>query len=76
MHLPEASAVVLRGNLDLVDLLTMLIEEVEQWMTENLEVDEFVRLLTTLPALQRGLQSHPPLGVHRSGRTACSCPNT
>jgi len=51
LHLPEASTVVLRGNLDLVDLLTVLIEDVEQWMTENLEVDESVRLLTTLPGI-------------------------
>jgi transposase len=51
LHLPEASAVVLRGNLDLVDLLTVLIEDVEKWMTENLEVDESVRLLTTLPGI-------------------------
>jgi transposase len=51
LHVPEASAVVLRGNLELVDLLTMLIEDVEKWMRENLEVDEIVRLLMTLPGI-------------------------
>jgi transposase len=49
--LPEASAEVLRGYLDLLDVLTLLIEEVEKWMEANLEVDEVVRLLMTIPGI-------------------------
>jgi transposase len=51
LQLPEASAVVLRGYLELLDLLTILIKDVERWMEENLEVDEIVRLLMTIPGI-------------------------
>jgi transposase len=51
LALPEASRQVLKGYLDLLDLLTILIGEVEQWMKENLEVDEIVRLLMTIPGI-------------------------
>ena len=51
LDLPPASAAVLRGYLELLDALTRLIVDVEAWMVENLEVDEIVRLLMTLPGI-------------------------
>lgn len=51
LKLPVASAEVLRGYLDLISQLTMLIEDVEEWMVKNLEVDEIVRLLMTIPGI-------------------------
>jgi transposase len=51
LELPESSAVVLRGYLDSLDVLAMLIAEVERWMEKNLQVDEIVRLLTTIPGI-------------------------
>jgi transposase len=35
----------------LLDQLSLLIHEVEQWMVANLEEDEFVRLLMTMPGI-------------------------
>jgi len=51
LSLPEGSAQALRGYLDVLDVLSLSIAEVEQWMTENLEVDEMVRLLMTIPGI-------------------------
>ena len=51
LKLPVASAEALRGYLDLLDVLTLLIQEVEQWMAKNLEEDEIVRLLKTIPGI-------------------------
>jgi transposase len=51
LKLPEASAAVLCGYLDLLDKLGLLIEDVEKWMVKNLKVDEIVRLLMTLPGI-------------------------
>jgi transposase len=51
LPLPEGSAQGLRGYLDLLDILSLSIAEVEQWMKENLEEDETVRLLTTIPGI-------------------------
>jgi transposase len=51
LPLPEASRQVLKGYLDVLDVLTRLIQEVEQWMEKNLEVDDLVRLLMTIPGI-------------------------
>lgn len=51
LELPDGSRQALRGCLELLDRLTHLIGEVEQWMTDNLEVDETVRLLMTIPGV-------------------------
>lgn len=50
-QLPEASRAVLDGQLQLIDLLTELIEAIEAWMKRNLEEDEIVRLLQTIPGM-------------------------
>jgi transposase len=49
--LPEASGKVLGGYLRLLDHLSSLIAEVEQWMLENLQEDEVVRGLNTIPGI-------------------------
>jgi transposase len=51
LALSEAVREVLRGYLNLLDQLDKLIREVEQWMEENLAVDEIVRLLMTIPGI-------------------------
>jgi transposase len=51
LDLPEASREVLRGYLELLDCLTALIEQVEDWMLGNLKADEAVRLLATIPGV-------------------------
>jgi transposase len=51
LELPDGSRQALNGGLELLDRLTLLIGEVEQWMTDNLEVDETVRLLMTIPGV-------------------------
>jgi transposase len=51
LALPEASRQVLKGYLDVLDVLALLIHEVEQWMQANLEVDEIVRLLMSIPGI-------------------------
>jgi transposase len=51
LELPEGSRQALRGCLELLDQLTLLIAEVEQWMKDNLEEDEMVRLLLTIPGI-------------------------
>lgn len=51
LGLPEASREVLRGYLRLLKTLDRLLDEVEDWMIENLEEDEIVRLLTTIPGI-------------------------
>jgi transposase len=51
LGLAEASRQVLNGYLDVLDALALLIGEVEQWMLQNLEVDETVRLLMTIPGI-------------------------
>ena len=51
LQLPAASRAVLDGQLRLIDLLTALIDEVEAWMKRNLEEDEIVRLLQTIPGI-------------------------
>jgi transposase len=43
LGLPEGSRQTLKGYLDVLDVLTRLMGEVEQWMKENLEEDEIVR---------------------------------
>jgi transposase len=51
LELPDGSRKALHGCLELLDHLTLLIHEVEQWMVENLEEDELVRLLMTIPGI-------------------------
>jgi transposase len=51
LKLPDGSRQALQGCLTLLDTLTLLIHEVEQWMVENLEEDDLVRLLMTLPGI-------------------------
>jgi transposase len=51
LALPEGSRQALRGCLQLLDQLTLLIDEVERWMVENLETDDIVRLLVTIPGI-------------------------
>jgi transposase len=51
LALPEGSRQALQGCLQLLDSLTLLIGEVEQWMVENLEEDAIVRLLMTIPGI-------------------------
>jgi hypothetical protein len=41
----------MNGYLDVLDVLTRLLQEVERWMSENLEEDAVVRLLTTIPGV-------------------------
>jgi len=51
LALPEGSWQALYGSLQLLDSLTRLIDEVEQWMVANLEADDLVRLLMTIPGV-------------------------
>jgi transposase len=51
LALPESSRQALEGCLELLDKLTLLIHEVEQWMLQNLEEDDLVRLLMTIPGV-------------------------
>jgi len=51
LELPEGSRQALQGCLQLLDKLSLLIHEVEQWMAENLEEDGIVRLLMTIPGV-------------------------
>ena len=51
LALPEGSRQALQGCLQLLDALTRLMDEVERWMAENLEADEIVRLLMTIPGV-------------------------
>ncbi len=51
LELPETSQEVLRGYLELLDCISTLIEQVEDWMENNLEVDETVQLLATIPGI-------------------------
>jgi len=51
LTLPEGSQQALKGYLALLDTLALMIHEVEQWMAKNLEEDELVRLLTTIPGI-------------------------
>jgi transposase len=51
VRLPEASQEVLEGYLRLLDHLSSLIAEVEQWMLQNLQEDEIVRRLKTIPGI-------------------------
>jgi transposase len=51
LALSAAVREVLRGYLNLLDQLDTLIGEVEQWMEENLEADEIVHLLMTIPGI-------------------------
>jgi transposase len=51
LTLPGGSRQALEGCLQLLDKLTVLIDEVEHWMRENLEEDDLARLLMTIPGV-------------------------
>jgi transposase len=51
LELPEASRAVLLGYLDLLDRITALIEQVEDWMRKNLKTNGTVQLLQTIPGI-------------------------
>jgi transposase len=51
LKLPDGSRQALNGYLELLDKLTLLIHEVEQWMINNLVEDEIVGLLMTIPGI-------------------------
>lgn len=51
LELSEGSRQTLDGYLEVLDVLALRIHAVEQWMVANLEVDEGVRLLMTLPGI-------------------------
>jgi transposase len=51
LELPAGSRQALQGSLQLLDKLTLLIDEVEQWMVDNLDEDDIVRLLLTMPGV-------------------------
>jgi transposase len=51
LELPEGSRQALNGYLHVLDVLAHLLDEVEQWMEKNLEEDEIVRWLTSIPGI-------------------------
>jgi transposase len=51
LALPDASRHVLDHWLALLDRVVQLLDEVEQWMEQNLEADGVVQLLTTIPGI-------------------------
>ena len=51
LSLPTASREVLDGQLQLLDTLSELTDQVEQWMQQNLKQDAVVQLLQTLPGI-------------------------
>jgi transposase len=51
LPLPDSSRKALCGYLEVLDQIQTQINEVEQWMEQNLEVDETVRLLMTIPGI-------------------------
>jgi transposase len=51
LELPIATREVLNGQLQLIDLLDDLVEDVEQWMEQNLEEDQVVQWLKTIPGV-------------------------
>ncbi len=51
LQLPPASRAVLESSLELLDEVVRQIQDVEKWMEKNIEEDEFVRLLQTIPGI-------------------------
>jgi len=51
LELPAASRAVLSSDCRLLDAVTEHMQEIEQWMTQNLEEDETVRLLQSIPGI-------------------------
>jgi len=51
LELPEASREVLLGYLTLLDQITALIVQPEEWMVNNLKANETVQLLQTIPGI-------------------------
>ena len=51
LELPPASRAVLTSCLEILDEVVRQIQEVEKWMEKNLEEDEIVRLLQTIPGI-------------------------
>lgn len=53
LQLPEATRGVLDDQVELLDLLEEQITEIETWMEANLQDDDVVRLLITIPGIGR-----------------------
>lgn len=51
LQLPPASRAVLESSLELLDEIVRQIIAIERWMKENIEEDEIVRLLQTIPGI-------------------------
>ena len=51
LELPSASRAVLTSSLEILDEVVRHIQDVEKWMENNLEEDEIVRLLRTIPGI-------------------------
>jgi transposase len=51
LPLPDGSRQALKGCLRLLDKVLVLMREVEEWMIDNLEEDDIVRLLMTIPGV-------------------------
>lgn len=51
LALPAASQAVLTSSLEVLDKIVLEIALVEKWMEKNLEEDEIVRLLQTIPGI-------------------------
>jgi transposase len=51
LDLPEASREVLCGYLELLDCISTLIEQVEDWMAAHLKANATVQLLATIPGI-------------------------
>jgi len=51
LELPSASRAVLESSLEILDEVVQQIQDLEKWMEENLEADEIVRLLQTIPGI-------------------------
>ena len=51
LDLPEASRDVLLGYLELLDRISTLVKQVEDWMASHLKANETVQLLATIPGI-------------------------
>ncbi len=51
LELPPASRAVLTSSLELLDEVVRHVQDVEKWMEKNIEEDEIVRLLQTIPGI-------------------------
>jgi len=51
LELPPASRAVLESALEVLDEVVRHIEDIEKWLVKNIEEDEIVRLLQTIPGI-------------------------